>query len=326
MTITALRAALRRATAGFALLAALAPAAAAEGTWGTRAPLPGAHSEFAVAELHGDIYVVGGYAIGGVEGTTVHVYDTVADRWRRGPPLPEPAHHLMAVAAGERIFVMGGQGSGIFGRGFIDAVWALDPESGEWEARTPMPTARSAGVAVTLDGRIYVAGGRPPQGHDFAVYDPATDRWTVLPDMPSQRNHLAGAAIGGRIFIAGGRLGPGYRSDASAALEVFDPATGEWSGAAPMPRPRSGINGIAARGCFHVWGGEGSAGMFPDHTVYDPRSDRWTRLADMPVPVHGVTGAAFVEGLIHIPGGGQSVGGGSPGTLHQTYRPDMTCE
>ncbi len=316
----------RRIAVGAALFAALATAAAAEGVWGTRAPLPAAHSEFAVAELGGRIYVIGGYAIGDVEGTSVQIYDAAADRWQAGPPLPAPAHHLMAVSAGGKVYVMGGQGSGLFGGGFIDAVWALDPAAGTWEARTPMPTARGAGVAVTLDGKVYVAGGRPPHGHDFAVYDPATNRWTVLPDMPSQRNHLAGAAIGGRIWVAGGRLGPGYRSDASDALEVYDPATGEWSEAAPMPRPRSGVNGIAARGCFHVWGGEGRAGMFPDHTVYDPRADRWTRLDDMPVPLHGVTGAAFVDGLIHMPGGGQDVGGGSPGTLHQTYRPDTACE
>jgi N-acetylneuraminic acid mutarotase len=308
------------------VLAALGPAAFAERTWGTRAPLPAAHSEFAIAELDGVIYIIGGYAIGDVEGTSVHIFDTASGRWRRGPSLPAPAHHLMAASAGGSVYVMGGQGSGLFGGGFIDSVWALDPASGQWEARAPMPTARGAGVAVALEGRIYVAGGRPPHGHEFAVYETASDAWTVLPDMPSQRNHLAGAAIGGRIYIAGGRLGPGYRSDASAALEVFNPATGSWSKAAPMPRPRSGVNGIAARGCFHVWGGEGGEGMFPDHAVYDPRSDSWTRLADMPVPVHGVTGSAFVNGVIHIPGGGQGVGGRSPGTLYQTYRPEMACE
>ncbi|UCH75753.1 MAG: hypothetical protein JSU82_07970 [Rhodospirillales bacterium] len=314
-----------RLAAGAALLAVMVSSATAQGEWGTAAPLPAAHSEFAVAELAGEIYVIGGYAIGDVAGTSVHIYDAAADRWRRGPPLPEPAHHLMAASAAGRVFVFGGQG-GIFGRGFTDAVWALDPAAGEWEARAPLPRARGAGVAVTLDGKIYVAGGRPPHGHDFAVYDPAADRWEVLPALPSQRNHLAGAAIGGKIFIAGGRLGPGYRSEASAILEVFDPTTGAWSKAAPMPRPRSGVNGIAARGCFHVWGGEGGAGMFPDHTVYDPGRDRWTRLADMPVPLHGVTGAAYIDGRIHMPGGGQDVGGRSPGTLHQTYRPERTCE
>ncbi len=316
-----------RTLAAATLLAAFAPAVQAEeGAWGRRAALPAAHSEFAVAELDGKIYVIGGYAVGEVDGTTVQVYDPASDGWSRAPSLPAPAHHLMAASAGGRLYVMGGQSTGLFGGGFLDSLWMLDAAAGRWVARAPLLRARSAGVAVTLDGRIYVAGGRPPRGHDFAVYDPAADAWTVLPDMPSQRNHLAGAAIGGRVWIAGGRLGPGFRSEASAALEVFDPATGRWSAVAPMPRPRSGVNGIAARGCFHVWGGEGGTGMFPDHTVYDPRSDRWTRLADMPVPIHGVSGAAFVGGLIHMPGGGTGVGGRSPGTQHQTYRPALACE
>ena len=39
-----------------------------------------------------------------------------------------------------------------------------------------MPTMRGGGVAAVVDGRIYVAGGRPPGGHDFAVYDPKADK------------------------------------------------------------------------------------------------------------------------------------------------------
>ena len=311
--------------AALLLLASLAvPGFAAGGEWGRKADLPGAHSEFAVAELDGRIYVIAGYAIGDVAAGAVHVYDSATDRWSPGPPLPRAAHHLTAAAVGGKVYAIGGQPLG--GGGFLDAVWALDPAAGAWTARAPLPRARGGGVAVALDGKIYVAGGRPPHGQDLAVYDPAGDKWAVLADMPSQRNHIAGAAIVGKIWVAGGRLGPGFRSAASAALEVYDPATGVWAAAAPLPRPRSGVNGIAARGCFHVWGGEGGDGMFPDHTVYDPRSDRWMRLADMPAPVHGVTGAAFVNGLIHMPGGGLNIGGRSPGTLHQTYRPAMSCE
>ena len=125
----------RAAAACAVLLAALAPAVAADGAWGTRAALQAAHSEFATAELDGAIYVVGGYAIGDVEGTSVHIYDTASDRWRRGPSLPAPAHHLMAASAGGKVYVMGGQSTGLFGGGFTDSVWALDPNSGRWAAR-----------------------------------------------------------------------------------------------------------------------------------------------------------------------------------------------
>jgi N-acetylneuraminic acid mutarotase len=98
-----------------------------------------------------------------------------------------------------------------------------------------------------------------------------------------------------------------------------------------MLRPRGGVNGIAAHGCLHVWGGESASsgepnGVFPDHDVYDPRSDRWTRVADLPTPVHGVTGAAFIDGLIYIPGGGTAQGGSSGSRILQVYRPDTRCE
>ena len=310
------------------LLPCGAAAQVADGAWGKRAPLLEPNSEFAVAELDRKIYVLGGYPADRVTVRTVQVYDIDADRWSLGPPLPEPNNHGMAAAVGGKVYAIGGQLTAEGGEraGYVDTVYELDPAAGQWVAKAPMPTARSAGVAVVLDGKIYVAGGRPPRGHDFAVYDPVTDVWETLPDLPSQRNHIAGAAIDGRIYVAGGRLGGGFRSDATAAFEAYDPSSGTWSVAAPLPRPRSGVNGVLAKGCFHVWGGEGAGGMFPDHTVYEPRSDSWTRLPDMPIPVHGVTGAAFVDGLIFMPGGGTEVGGSSGSTLNQVYEPGMSCE
>ena len=84
-------------------------------------------------------------------------------------------------------------------------------EGGSWQLRAPMPTSRSAGGAAELDGcectsnpprvacvaspvserllaccafkGLYVAGGWPPHGSDFARYNPTSDEWEVLPDM-----------------------------------------------------------------------------------------------------------------------------------------------
>jgi hypothetical protein len=112
----------------------------------------------------------------------------------------------------------------------------------------------------------------------------------------------------------------------TTAHEVFDPQTRTWTTAAPMLQARSGMNGVMARGCFHLWGGEGPAGMFPDHDYYDRRTDKWTRLRDMPIPVHGVYGSAFVDGLIWVAGGGTDIGG-IHGSLHnQVFRPTVSCE
>ncbi|CAA9267071.1 MAG: hypothetical protein AVDCRST_MAG77-3706 [uncultured Chloroflexi bacterium] len=180
-----------------------------------------------------------------------------------------------------------------------------------------------------IDGKIYVAGGRPPRGADFAAYDPQTDTWEVLPDLPTARNHLAAAAIGGKVYVAGGRFGAGVGSEMTGALEVYDPVERTWSARTPLPAVRAGVNGIGAQGCLYVFGGEGNdahpLGIFPQHDRYDPWTDTWHALESLPVPVHGVTGSAVLDGWIHLPGGGTSRGGNSGSTVHQVYRVTETC-
>lgn len=94
---------------------------------------------------------------------------------------------------------------------------------------------------------------------------------------------------------------------------------------APMLRPRGGVNAVAALGYLHVFGGEGNeeaaSGVYPDHDVYHPATNTWVRLRPMPVAVHGVTGASFVNGVIHLTGGGIADGGENGTTLHQVFRP-----
>jgi uncharacterized protein (TIGR03437 family) len=297
--------------------------------WGTRGRLLEPNSEFAVAELGGKIYVLGGYPANRQTKDTVQVYDPVTDQWELAPPMPVPLNHNMAAAAGGKLYMIGGQFTDAGAGNFSDRVFEYDPAARQWRERARMPTARGAGVAVVVDGKIYVAGGRPPRGADFAVYDPQADSWRTLPDLPTQRNHLAGAAAGGKVYILGGRFEGGATSPQSDAVEVYDPVANRWTSAAPLPRPRGGVNGLEALGCIHLFGGEGNTGgpngLYPDHDVYNPVANSWTRLGPMPIPVHGVTGAAFVGGLIYLPGGGTSQGGNSGSLNHQVFRPDMVC-
>jgi N-acetylneuraminic acid mutarotase len=295
------------------------------GEWGLRSGLIEPNSELAFAELNRKLYLLGGYPASRQTVRTVQIYDIVSDRWALGPPLPQPNNHGMAASVNGKIYLIGGQTTAD-DPSYVDTVYELDPATGAWVEKARMPTARSGGVAIVHDGKIYVAGGRPPRGNDFAVYDATTDRWQVLPDLPSQRNHITGAAINGRIHVVGGRLGPGLSPLKTTVHEVFNPQTGTWTTAAPMLRGRSGMNGVIARGCFHVWGGEDVTGMMPDHDYYDPRNDKWTRLRDMPIPIHGVYGSAFVDGLIWVSGGGINIGG-NHGSLHnQVFRPEVSCD
>jgi len=307
----------------------IAPNGPALGAWGGRAQLIEANSELAVGELGGKIFVLGGYPSNRQTKTTVQVYDPVEDRWELAAPMPIPLNHNMAATVNGKLYMIGGQTTDAGAGNFSDRVFEYDPVARQWSERSPMPTARGAGVAVVADSRIYVAGGRPPRGADFAVYDPRADSWRALPNLPTARNHLAGAALGGRIYIVGGRFEGGFQSPQSDVVEVYDPAANTWSTRAPMPKPRGGINGLEANGCLHFFGGEGNAGapngLYADHDVYNPITNTWVSLTAMPVAVHGVTGAVFLHGLIYLPGGGTSQGGNSGSLLHQVYRPNMVC-
>ena len=301
----------------------IAPTWPPSGGWSARSDLIEANSEMGVVGLNGKIYVLGGYPSNRVTVRTVQVYDTAANSWSLGAPLPIGVNHPMPVAHNNRIYVIGGQTDA--NTAYVDAVQEYDPAANTWRMRARMPTARSAGAAVAIDGRIYVAGGRPPRGADFAVYDPARDEWATLPSLPTQRNHLTAVAEQGKVYVMGGRFEGGFTSDAADRVEIYDPRTGQWATGAAMPKPRGGINGVAAYGCIHIFGGEFATGVHADHDVYNPATDVWTRLGPMPVPVHGVTGLHFQDGLIYLPGGGVSQGGSSGSRHLQVFRPNLAC-
>lgn len=286
-----------------------------------------------MTDFDGKVWVLGGYQSARLPSNRVQVFDPAISQWSQGPRLPQPLHHSVAAAANGKLFVLGGEIDGErTGRQAIvvSHVWMHDPAVGGWVQRAPMPTARSGAGAATLDGKIYVAGGRAPAGASFEVYDPVADTWERLPDMPTQRNHLAVVAVGGKIIVAGGRFGPSATSERTAVVEIYDPATRAWTTGAPLPAVRGGVTGAVHAGCVFVFGGEGERtdvlGLTPSVYGYDPGADKWTQLPDLPIPVHGLIGSAVIGERIFLPGGGITVGGDSGTNAMQVYRPAMNCE
>jgi N-acetylneuraminic acid mutarotase len=322
------------AAVGLAAIAIPPQPSTAQTGWSNRADLLLRRSEISITENNGKIYVMGGYPGERITSDQVQIYDSATDSWSLGPPLPIPMHHTMAATVNGRVYVMGGEGGNPQGGQsfFLEMNHVLNEEAGVWEQRADMPTRRSGGGAAVIDGKIYVAGGRPPRGADFAVYDPAADTWTTLPDMPTARNHLAVSAVGGKIVVAGGRFGGGVGSEMTDIVEIYDPATGTWSRGTSMLKPRAGMASVTSRGCMYAIGGEGNdsdpRGIFEENEMFNPLTNEWVRLEPMLLPTHGLTGAAAINGSVYIPGGAieRGVSGPDVSMKLQVYKAETFCE
>lgn len=327
------------AAAAATVLATVAPPVFAQGAfaWSKAAPAGVARQELYPEVLDGRIYVAGGL-LSPNTGYSAHfeAYDPAQDRWTRLATLPQARHHIALAAEGGRIYGIGGFSGGFPNWQAQADVFVYDPAADKWRDGVPLPVPRAEGVVAAAQGKVYVIGGRvraqAQAAHfndhaDTAIveaFDPPTSQWTRLGDAPSARNSAASAVIGGKIYVVGGRQAL-KQSDGSlrqvnvAALEVFDPATGQWATRAPMPQAQGGLAASAHGGKLYVFGGEQwvpEQKVFADNWVYDPAADRWSAVPALPTPRHGL-GAATVGNRIHVFGGGLSVGGNAATAIHE---------
>jgi N-acetylneuraminic acid mutarotase len=120
--------------------------------------------------------------------------------------------------------------------------------------------------------------------------------------MRTPRNRHAAAVLDGRVYVAGGRA-PDERGRVAdtASVEVYDPASGAWTAAAPMPTARHGLVLLALEGRLYAIGGY-AGGMTGAVEVYDPATRAWRALPALPTP-RGFFGAMAHGGRIHVFGG-----------------------
>jgi N-acetylneuraminic acid mutarotase len=173
-----------------------------------------------------------------------------------------------------------------------------------WQRLSNMPTPRSEVPVVTLDGKIYAAGGYtagigiPVHGQAVVeVYDPPTGEWTRIADLPAARHHPMAAAAAGRVFVFGGY--DANTDQPTATAWSYDPATDRWSDVAPMPGPVAAGAAVAAGDQIFVVGGvPAGTSLFR----YDPDTNTWTEHAPMPRPSEHLAGALY-EGNLYAIGG-----------------------
>ncbi|MCR9143969.1 MAG: DUF6519 domain-containing protein [bacterium] len=292
--------------------------------WTPLASMTIARQRPAVAVLNGRIYVAGGSRGGaGGGGRTEHEeYDPLTNLWRNRAALPAANGQLASAVYRDRMYVFGGSTwSGSTLTGVTDTTRVYDPTTDAWTSLAALPTPRSNGSAVAVDGRIYVIGGdsNPSSGVALSAneaFDPDANAWSVRADMPTARTNSAVAVLNDRVYVFGGNQ---VTNAGLNALEVYDPAADSWTTRAPMPFSGFGMIAAVVDHRIHVIGGISGGADLNIYKIYDPATDSWS---DGPTGMslrHNGAGAVVHNTIYYLTG--QVQGPAGDVTTNEAYSP-----
>src|SRR5437588_242271 len=207
-------------------------------------------------------------------------------KWIHPAPLPEAPEAVggaaAAAAAGGKCYVIGGAAQlppygnlpirPIQPHRSLDTVEEYDPAANTWRTRAPMPTARNHMGAGTVNGKIYVIGGRLTGAFSIAMpgntdvvqeYDPAANAWATRAPMPTARSGGGTAVLDGRLYVGGGELQTYQFLAAFRAFEAYDPAADTWAQLPYMPSPRHSFAMAAVGNRIHAVSGDVQSAIVP---------------------------------------------------------------
>ena len=294
-----------------------------DGHWQNRAPFPEPTWELEGVECNGKIYLIGGITnawgarSGWIPNRMVYEYDPRADSWARKASIPAVVHHMALTECDGLIYGFGGYKTPEHGPDDWEPVanaWKYDPVADEWSAIAPLPAARGAAAAATLNGRIYVAGGsfgckrrdeavaRPVAPHvssaDVYVYEPASNSYGRAAPLLTARNHHLLESLNGKLYALGGRVGSSNAFTSTNRIDLveeYDPADDSWWPKSRMLAQHGGMVSCVHDGAIYVSGGDGIRMI----EKYDSTNDCWTVAAELPRPRLGGSGGC-IDGRFYI--------------------------
>ena len=109
----------------------------------------------------------------------------------------------------------------------------------------------------------------------------------------------------GRVLVTGGKANDSsIRYAAAATVEIYDPATEQWSRAASMGVPRWGHSAtLLTDGRVLVVGGFAENDTTPTAELYDPATDSWRAAAAPANPYRFQTATLLSDGRVLVAGG-----------------------
>ncbi|HYF63473.1 MAG TPA: kelch repeat-containing protein [Herpetosiphonaceae bacterium] len=274
-------------------------------TWSRAADLPEgkSHAPGSTFVVDGRIMMIGGAVNGGSNGWAsdeVLLYDPATNVWLELPPIPAYRKTPIAGVIGDRIVVATGGGYGP-----TDTTWiAKLPAS--WEPGPGMPVALGE-VAGGIIGRMLYLVGEGSAG--TVGYDLSSNAWSgaTLAQRAYAGNHHAAEVVNGKLYLFGG-LGSGQ-----GKVQIYNPATNQWSLGADMPFAAGSSASALIGGQVYVAGGIVGSATTNRMARYNPATNTWAELATMPQGRNHA--AAATDGSKLYVFGGRGAGSGDDNSV-----------
>jgi predicted outer membrane repeat protein len=239
----------------------------------------------------------------------LEAYDPLANTWspRTAPPTVRAAAGMAGV--GDKLYVIAGWLNSDSNTS-SNLLEIYNATTNQWTTGAAASRSRGSLAAAAIGTKIYVTGGRAGNGSrddaTLEIYNTETNAWSTGAPLPTPRENVEAVAIGGRMYVVGGfirNLPDWNQGEFTGKLEIYDPATNQWTTGTPMPTPRWDPAVAVVDGKLYAAGG-----MLANYTVssvvevYDPASNSWSTAPSMPTPRWSPQGAAL-NGKFYAAGG-----------------------
>ncbi|MDR1646369.1 MAG: hypothetical protein LBS05_11245 [Tannerellaceae bacterium] len=201
--------------------------------WSPVAPFPSTARKWQTAVALSDVaYLFGGIDALSVRSNETHRYLPSQNQWEAVATTntPDPIHSQAAVAFGTNAYFIGGCRDTV-----TTEVWSFNPFSRYWDAKRPLPEPQYAGIAININGIVYVGLGlnntSGTTSHKRLWSTSSFDTWTEETSLPASAGHVrGGVAYKGAIYIV----------DSAGAIWKYNLTEKTWTKKSTLPAGNAG--------------------------------------------------------------------------------------
>ena len=119
-------------------------------------------------------------------------------------------------------------------------VLEYDPSANKWSFGPSLPAGRGAGAMAIVGRELHAWGGLDANQKGHAEHwrldlDNPAAGWVTDTPLPEDVNHMGGVSLGGKLYSIGGIHDKIENASNKTTVRVYDPATRQWTTAAPLP-------------------------------------------------------------------------------------------